>query len=333
MEGSARGRRNPVIHGLQWVLMILSCLSLAGLGLSGFLVSRAQKYRQKRDARLAMVVTPHIRVQRIEVSAFTRPAKRRDQSLIGMAAWAFGFDPTAPDRYPLNWWIVVGITFGFAVGAHQIVADLAGMLSWLEIPVAWVMMNRMFFGWFDRRRREQLLAQFPDALQMIVRSVRVGIPVQEAIRTVAREAPHPTGPEFGRVVNDVSVGVSMEDAMNQLARRAGLPEYRFFSTALSLQTQTGGALSETLENLADVIRKRSGLKAKGHAMTSEAKATAAVLAALPVIIGLVLWVLNPGYIGLLFSDPLGRSLFGGAVVSLITGLLTIRTIIKRSLPT
>jgi len=321
------------MHGLQWILMVLSCLSLAGLGLSGFLVSRAQKYRQKRDARLAMVVTPHVRVQRTEVSAFTRPSKPRDQSVVGMAALAFGFDATAPDRYPLRWWIVVAITFGVAVGAQQLMAELVGALSWLGIPVVWVAMSRMFFGWFDRRHREQLLAQFPDALAMIVRSVRVGIPVQEAIRTIAREAPNPTGQEFARVVSDVSVGVSMEDAMNQLARRSGLPEYRFFATALSLQNQTGGALSETLENLADVIRKRAGLKAKGHALTSEAKATAAVLAALPVFLGLVLWAINPGYIGLLFTDPTGRNLFGAAVVSLLTGLASIRTIIRRSLPT
>lgn len=117
-----------------------------------------------------------------------------------------------------------------------------------------------------------------------------------------------------------------------MARRAGLPEYRFFATALSLQNQTGGALSETLENLADVIRKRAALKAKGHAMTSEAKATAGILAALPVIMGLILWALSPDYIALLFNDPLGRNLFGIAVVSLITGLLVIRTIIKKSLP-
>ncbi len=321
------------MHGLQWFLMILSCVSLAGLGLSGFLVSRAQNYRQKRDARLAMVVTPHVRVQRAEISAFTRPTKPRDQSVVGMSALIFGFDATVPDRYPLRWWIVVGITFGLAMAARQLVADLAGILSWLSVPIAWITMSRMFFGWFDRRQREQLLAQFPDALAMIVRSVRVGIPVQEAVRTVARESPHPTGPEFSRLVNEVSVGVTMEDAMNQMARRSGLPEYRFFATALSLQNATGGALSETLENLADVIRKRAGLKAKGHAMSSEAKATAAVLAALPVILGLILWALNPGYIGLLFTDPTGRNLFGAAVVSLLIGLGTIRTIIKKSLPT
>ena len=318
--------------GLQWMLLVMSCLSLAGLGLSGFLVSRAQNFRQKRDARLAMVVTPHVRVQKLEVSAFTKPLTQRDQSLTGTASWLFGFDAQSPDRYPVRWWLGVSVTLALAVAARTLVADLAGFLSWLAIPFAWVGLSRGFFGWFDRRLRERLLAQFPDALAMIVRSVRVGIPVQEAVRTVSREAPNPTGEEFTRLINDASVGVSMEDAMNQMARRAGLPEYRFFATALSLQNQTGGALSETLENLADVIRKRAALKAKGHAMTSEAKATAGILAALPVIMGLILWALSPNYIALLFNDPLGRNLFGIAVVSLITGLLVIRTIIKKSLP-
>ncbi|MEJ0016007.1 MAG: type II secretion system F family protein [Acetobacteraceae bacterium] len=317
---------------LPWFLLIMSCLSLAGLGFSGYLVSRAQAFRQKRDARLAAVLTPHIRTQKLEISAFTRATKPRDQSLEGMASLVFGFDAATPDRYPLRWWVVVVIALAIAKAAHSLVADLAGVMAWLVIPLVWIGLSRAFFGFFDRRLREQLLAQFPDALAMIVRSVRVGIPVQESIRTVAREIPAPTGVEFARLVSQVSVGVSMEDAMTDMARRAGLPEYRFFATALSLQTQTGGALSETLENLADVIRKRAALKAKGMAMTSEAKTTAGILAGLPVVLGLLLWALNPAYIGLLFTDPTGRNLFGAAVVSLITGLFVIRTIIRRSLP-
>lgn len=200
--------------GLQWILLVLSCLSLAGLGLSGILVSRAQNFRQKRDARLAMVVTPHVRIQKLEVSAFTKPLAQRDQSLTGTASWLFGFDAHSPDRYPVRWWLGVGVTLALAIAARTLVAELAGFLSWLAIPIIWVGLSRGFFGWFDRRLRERLLAQFPDALAMIVRSVRVGIPVQEAIRTVSREAPNPTSEEFTRLINDVSVGVSTEDAMN-----------------------------------------------------------------------------------------------------------------------
>lgn len=209
--------------GLQWILLILSCLSLAGLGLSGFLVSRAQNFRQKRDARLTMVVTPHIRVQKVEISAFTQSANTRDQSIEGIAARVFGFDPASPDRYPLRWPIVVAITGALSVAAHAFVPDW-GFLTWLAVPVAWVFLSRGFFGWFDRRQRERLLAQFPDALAMIVRSVRVGIPVQEAIRTVAREAPQPTSDEFSRLVNEVAVGVSMDDAMSTMSGRSGLPD-------------------------------------------------------------------------------------------------------------
>src|SRR5262249_31687913 len=116
--------------GLQWILLVLSCLSLAGLGLSGFLVSRAQNYRQKRDARLAMVVTPHIRAQKVEISAITQSRSHRDQSIEGMAARVFGFDPASPDRYPVRWWMLVAITGALSVAAHTVVATW-GFLAWL----------------------------------------------------------------------------------------------------------------------------------------------------------------------------------------------------------
>ncbi len=317
---------------LLWLLLLLSCASLAGLAISGWLVSRAQKYRQKRDARLAMVITPHVRVQRLEVSAFTAPPRPRDQSVVGFAARVFGFDPTSPERYPLPWWMVVLLTLLAAKVLEWLVADFVGRLGWMVIPVTWIGLSRNFFGWFDQRRRSALLAQFPDALAMIVRSVRVGIPVPEAIRTIARELGHPTGPEFARLVNDISVGVSMEDAMLEMARRTGLSEYRFFATAITLQNQTGGTLSETLENLADVIRKRAALKAKGQAMTSEAKTTAGILAVLPFLVAIMLWAINPSYIGLLFSHPTGRNILAASIASLLVGLFLIRTIINRSLP-
>jgi hypothetical protein len=112
---------------LQWFLLIMSCVSLAGLGLSGFLVSRAQNYRAKRDARLAMVVTPHIRAQRLEISAFTRAPKPRDQSLIGMASWILGFDPGTPDRYPLRWWLVAGIALAVSKAAQTPALRNAGV--------------------------------------------------------------------------------------------------------------------------------------------------------------------------------------------------------------
>jgi tight adherence protein B len=317
---------------LQYFLIAGASLSLIGLGVSGYLVSRAQAQRERKALRLASIISPHLRTSRIEMTAFLAPDRKREVSALQSVAWVFGFDLEKSALYPAKWWIVLFVTFGMAWLIQSLSAGLLGSASLAIIPVGWVMLSRSFFGWVETRRKKLLLGQFPDALAMIVRSIRVGIPVLEAIRAVSREIPAPTGTEFGRLIDQVAIGASLEDAVTDLARRGGLPEYRFFATALSLQNQTGGTLSETLENLADVIRKRAALRAKGHAMTSEARSSAVILAVLPVFTGGLLYALNPSYIMLLFTNPTGQSMFTSALISLGSGLFVIRTIIRRTLP-
>jgi tight adherence protein B len=313
------------------LLLVMSCLTLAGLGFSGLLVARAQERQQKLDARLVAAVSPHIRTQRPTISAFTPRIKPKDRSLLGLAAWVFRFNPAKNDQYALHWGVVLVVTFGVAYMVQMLAGGVLGSLAPLVTPAAWVALSRSYFGWAEARRTDQFFTQFPEALTMIVRSVRVGIPVMEGMRMVSREAPQPTQREFAKLVEQLSIGVSLEDAIQDMARRCGLPEYRFFATALALQNQTGGALSETLEGLADVIRRRVALKARGQALASEGKTSAAILAALPVFTGLMLFVLNPVYIGVLFTEPTGRKIFGLAVVSLGTGIMVMRSIIRRSL--
>ena len=317
---------------LQYVLAAGACMSLIGLGLSGVLVSRAQTQRERRALRLASIVAPHLRVARIELAAFASPTRNRNQSVLGIALSLFGFNPDHAALYPTRWWVVLVATFLLAWGLETASSQFMGALSLATWPVAWVMLSRSFFKWVENRRKSKLLTQFPDALQMIVRSIRVGIPVMEAIRAVSREIPNPTGDEFGRLVDRVAIGGTLEDAIIEMARRSDLAEYRFFATAVALQTQTGGTLSETLENLADVIRKRAALKARGHAMTAEARTSSMILAALPFVTGVMLFVLNPKYIMLLFTTPTGHTMFATAIVFLIVGMLTIRAIIRRCLP-
>lgn len=319
-------------HHVKLIVLLLSVPNLIGLFVAAILVLRADKERKKRNARLAFTASSHMRATSLEITAFVRSTKPRDKSLIGIAGRIFGFDAANLDRYPVSWWIVVVVSFVVSKVAQGVLANMVGSLAILVIPLGGIGFSRFFFGWFDRRRRERMLTQFPDALAMIVRSVRVGIPVQEAIRIVARESQQPTGSEFARLVSQLSVGVTLEDAINEMAQSAGLPEYRFFATALSLQNQTGGALSDTLESLADLIRKRVALKGKAKAMTAEAKASAGILGGLPVVTGLALWILNPDYLSLLFTDPTGHTLLGSSVLSLATGLFIIRTMIIRSLP-
>lgn len=317
---------------LQYLLLVGASLCFLGLVASGLLVTHSQKQDQKRQARIASIVAPHFRRAQVEVSAFTEARTETDQSFLGFLSWVFGFDLNKTDLYPTKWWIVLIGTLGVAKIGQMITEDFLGFYGTLAIPIAWAMISRNFFAYFVNRRRQLLLSEFPDALAMIVRAIRVGIPVSEAMRSVAREAPPATGAEFLRVTEQTSVGMTMEEALTDMARRTGLAEYRFFATTLTLQAQTGGTLSDTLEGLADVIRRRAALKSKGNALTSEARAASGILAALPFVTGLALWFINPEYIAVLFTDPTGKQLLGLAILMLGSGMLLIRKIIKSTLP-
>ncbi len=164
-------------------------------------------------------------------------------------------------------------------------------------------MTRYIFGWMEKRRKHHAVLQLPDILDQVVRGVRVGMPVLEAIRAATRDALEPTKGEFTRLIDQVSVGTPLEEAVAEMARRCALPEYSFLATALSLQNQTGGALSETLNGLSEMVRKRVAIIEKGKALSSEAKATVIVLTVLPFATGVIMWVMNPAYMGLLFTEP------------------------------
>lgn len=318
---------------LEYLLLMGACLSLIGLGISGVMVSRSHQSTERRSKRLAAILTPHLRTAQIELSAFTLPdEKAGPRTILGTIETIFGFDLEREALYPAKWYIVLMGTFLLALAGRYAAQELLGLLSWLLLPVVWIILSRMFFKSVENKRRSKLLWQFPDALAMIVRSIRVGVPVIDAVRNVSLSAPSPTAGEFHRMVEQIAVGTPLDEAVAELAHRTGLAEYRFFATALSLQTQTGGTLSETLENLADVIRKRAALKARGHAMTAEARTSSGILALLPVVTGVMLYVLNPSYIMMLFTDATGKEFFSAAVISLILGMLAIRGIIKSVLP-
>jgi len=247
------------------------------------------------------------------------------------AARLFAYDPARADHYPLRWWIVLGIALLIARVVASMAGIFAGQWSLLLNPVVWVMSCRFVFKWSEQRRRNALYAQFPDALAMIVRAVRVGIPLGEGIRTVAREAAAPTKVEFGLLYDRVAIGVTLEDALREMATRNNLQEYRFFTTALALQSQTGGGLSDALEGLADVIRRRLALQARGRALAAEAKTSIIILASLPFVSGGALGALNPHYMGRLFTDHGCQKLLLAAIILMSSGLLVMRGMIRRIL--
>jgi tight adherence protein B len=314
------------------LLLVGAALSLFGLAVSGMMVSRAQQREARRRERFDSVMGRHQRGTEAELVTFLQPVNRGPRSFMATIAWIFGFQLDKTALYPTKWWMVVIVTLFIALGVRWVSTELLGDIAIVTLPIAWIFFSRRYFNWFESRRRNLLLGQFPDALSMIVRSIRVGIPVMEAIRIVARETPQPSADEFTYLLDQVAIGSSLEDAVADLARRSGLAEYRFFATTLALQNSTGGTLSDTLDGLADVIRKRAALKSRAKALTSEARASAMILTALPFGTGGLMYVVNPPYMMLLFQHPTGKTLLISAIVSLSLGVLTIRTIIQKSLP-
>jgi tight adherence protein B len=153
------------------------------------------------------------------------------------------------------------------------------------------------------RRINKFNARFPDAIELMVRGLRSGLPISETMGIVASEIPDPVGIEFRVVVDKMKIGRTMEAALQDTADRLGTPEFQFFVITLAIQRETGGNLAETLSNLADVLRKRAQMKLKIRAMSSESKASAYIVGALPFSVFAMVWMVNPKYIGGFFTDP------------------------------
>ena len=316
------------------LLVSLLLVGLMLMGLTSVALLRVQARQEQARLRFARVLSPFKR-QRAGLEDAAAPSgvalAATAEGLGPKLAALFGFDPELGDHYVLRWWVALVATLVVAVAATKIGTGLLGKLAWLGLPLVWVVLSRGFFNWCRRRRAEALFQQFPDALAMIVRAVRVGIPVTDSITAVGRELEAPTGPEFARLADELAIGLTLDDALRGMAERNKLQEYRFFATALSLQSQTGGGLSETLENLADVIRKRVAVKQKGHALSAEAKMSSIVLGALPPFAAAGLWIMNSAYITMLFVDPLGQKILAGAILMLGMGIMSMKTLIRKSL--
>jgi tight adherence protein B len=179
--------------------------------------------------------------------------------------------------------------------------------------------------------RARFLDAFPDALDLIRRAVKSGLPVNEALAVAGREIADPVGSEFRRTLDEVQIGVQMNDALKQTADRIRVADFRFLVVALVLQQKTGGSLAETLANLSGVIRARKALRQKAKSLSAEAKASAGILAILPFLVGGVMYVLNPELMQSLLNDPRGRFMVGVAFLSLVTGLITMALIVRRAL--
>lgn len=160
------------------------------------------------------------------------------------------------------------------------------------------------------KRISKFTANFPDAIELLVRGLKSGLPVGETLGVIAKEIPGPVGEEFKIVTEKVKIGKTMEDSLQETADRMGTPEFQFFVITLAIQRETGGNLAETLSNLSDVLRKRAQMKLKIRAMSSESKASAYIVGSLPFFVFAMVWWVNPEYLAGFFYEP--RLMIAGA---------------------
>lgn len=201
--------------------------------------------------------------------------------------------------------IGTAIAIGFRVmGASLPVSFLVGLVLTLSLPL-----------WYLRRARIRRLGKFerqlPDALDMIVRSLRAGHPTSVAIGLVARELPDPVGTEFGIALDEVTFGATLETAVRKMAERVGFEGLQLLSVAMSIQSRTGGNLAEILQNLSKTLRSRHVLRLKVRSLAAEGKLSAVLMSAFPLVMFGVLALISPSYYGQVWNDPMTIPLLTG----------------------
>jgi tight adherence protein B len=176
-----------------------------------------------------------------------------------------------------------------------VLALLIGLMVGAGLPY-------MVVGRLVNKRVAQFNTRFPDAIDLLVRGLKSGLPVTETFQVVSQELPGPVGEEFKLVIERIRIGNTMEAALQETAQMIGTPEFQFFCITIAIQRETGGNLAETLSNLSEVLRKRAQMKLKIRAMSSEAKASAYIVGALPFFVFGIVWMMNPEYLQGFFSD-------------------------------
>jgi Flp pilus assembly protein TadB len=227
--------------------------------------------------------------------------------------------------------VATGIATAAGIGLVAVAASVHPVTAIALVAATAVGSPALLLRFAQRRYQRQFLNMFPDALDLIVRAVRSGLPAPEAIELVTHEVRPPVGSEFQQIVDELRIGTEMEEALQRAAARIRVPDFRFFAVSLLLQRQTGGGIAETLSNLSGIIRQRKALRMKARALTAEAQASAAIIATTPFIAAAGLFLINRDLVSVLFFDPRGRFLLGIAIASLLTGIAVMRAMIMRNL--
>lgn len=228
---------------------------------------------------------------------------------------------------PRNYWIVCGV-LGLVTALICLVTGQSKLVLVLAVFAVSLGLPRWVLGFLSARRKKLFTKEFAGAIDVIVRSVRSGLPTNEALRIVARETPDPVGAEFTRLVDGLKVGVTLEQGLKKMHESMPTAEVGFFAIVMTIQAKSGGNLSEALSNLAFVLRDRKRLEGKIKAMSSEAKASAGIIGSLPPVVMGIVWLTTPAYINLLFTERVGNLMLLGCGLWMGAGITVMRGMIN-----
>ncbi|MEM7425010.1 MAG: type II secretion system F family protein [Pseudomonadota bacterium] len=252
-----------------------------------------------------------------------KDAKAKKQRLtIKMMMMQAGLD------YSIQMFWIFSLILGSAVffgavmmGQSLLISGAAGAAAFLGIPRWLVMLIR-------NKRQEAFLNEFANAIDVMVRGIKAGLPINDTLQVIASEAAPPVAPEFQEVVDGQKVGITIEQGIERMFERVPLPEVNFLAIVIAIQAKTGGNLGEALNNLSLVLRDRKKMKAKIRSVSQEAKSSAAIIGALPFLIMGGLYFLRPDYISVLFTDDLGIKMLTGCAIWMTIGILIMRKMIN-----
>lgn len=216
---------------------------------------------------------------------------------------------------------MAGILGMFMFGMPLILAVLIGITLGAGLP-------HMVLSHLTDKRLKNFTKLFPEAIDLMVRGIKSGLPITETITAIGQEMIDPVGIEFRRITNAIKLGQTLEEALWDCANRLDTPEFKFFVISLSVQRETGGNLAETLENLGDILRKRLQMQLKIKAMSSEAKASAYIIGSLPFVMFGILFVMNPGYVDPLFNDTRGIIMVGVGLFTMFIGVMVMMKMVR-----
>ncbi|WP_439370587.1 type II secretion system F family protein [Bradyrhizobium sp. DASA03120] len=231
------------------------------------------------------------------------------------------------DWTPQKFWIVSAVVAGVLFTAAMFVGG--GLLGAAGLAFAGGLgLPRWALGFLKKRREGKFLQALPDAVDVIVRGIKAGLPLFESIKVVAADSPEPLRSEFLAIIETQAIGMPLGEACSRLYERMPLPEANFFGIVISIQQKSGGNLSEALGNLSKVLRDRKKMKEKIQAMSMEAKASAGIIGSLPPIVMFLVYLTTPHYISLLWTHPTGQLMLVGCVIWMSIGVMVMKKMIN-----